>query len=58
MTTKPKCNADFSPKTKGLCIFKKSLIPIVIENGFSFEQAKTKLDLPLPKRYLRTGNKL
>ena len=25
VTTKPKRNADFRPKTKGLCIFMKSL---------------------------------
>ena len=42
MPTKPKRNANFSKKPKGLCIFMKSLIPIAIGNGFSFEQEKRK----------------
>ena len=46
-TTKPKRNADFRAKSKGLCIFMKSLIPIAIGNGFSSGQEKIKLNKKL-----------
>ena len=36
----PKRNAEFWAKSKGLCIFTKSLIPMAIGNGYSLGTKK------------------